>query len=98
MDFSSPHSATAEVFWDNAIIDDSRRKRKLLLHRREIQRLFLLRAQQKAIIVVQKIYLRNHRIKLEIVLAKRKKKYEHREKISRKVDLKEINRAKKTRV
>lgn len=64
------------------------------MHRKEISRWVLSKAQKKAIIIIQKIYLQHHRIKLEIVLAKQKRKFEKRHKISRKEHVKDMERIK----
>ncbi len=55
------------------------RTRKLLLHRREIDKLEQLATVQGMTLVVTKIYLKNGRIKLEVGVAKGKKLYDKRE-------------------
>ncbi len=60
---------------------DFTRKRKLLLHKREILKL-MGKIQEKGLTVIPtKLYLKNGKIKLEIALAKGKAKYEKREAI-----------------
>ena len=55
------------------------RSRKLLLHRREIEKLEKETAQKGMTLVVTRIYLKNGRIKFEIGVAKGKKLYDKRE-------------------
>ncbi len=60
---------------------DFTRKRKLLLHKREILKL-MGKIQEKGLTLIPtKLYLKNGKIKLEIALAKGKAKYEKREAI-----------------
>jgi SsrA-binding protein len=58
---------------------DPMRTRKLLLHRREIDKLEQLATVQGMTLVVTRAYLRNGRIKFEIGVAKGKKLYDKRE-------------------
>jgi SsrA-binding protein len=58
---------------------DPLRTRKLLLHRREIDKLEEAAAIQGMTLVATRIYLRNSRIKIEIGVAKGKKLYDKRE-------------------
>lgn len=55
------------------------RTRKLLLHRREIERLEREMMQKGMTLVVTRIYLKNGRVKFEIGVAKGKKLYDKRE-------------------
>ena len=55
------------------------RTRKLLLHRREIEKLVKETSQKGMTLVVTRIYWRNRRIKFEIGVAKGKKLYDKRE-------------------
>ncbi len=55
------------------------RTRKLLLHRREIDRLEQAATVQGMTLVVTRVYLRNGRIKFEIGVARGKKLYDKRE-------------------
>lgn len=78
-----------EVFLFNAHISpyshgnrqnhDPLRTRKLLLHRREIEKLEKATAQKGMTLVVTSIYWKNGRIKFEIGIAKGKKLYDKRE-------------------
>ena len=58
---------------------DPVRTRKLLLHKREIEKLEEETATQGMTLVVTRIYLRNGRIKIEIGVARGKKLYDKRE-------------------
>jgi SsrA-binding protein len=72
---------------------DPRRKRKLLLHRKEIDRLYG-RVQEKGFTLVPtRVYLKDGRAKVEIALAKGKKLYDKREAIARRDSDRQIQRA-----
>jgi SsrA-binding protein len=72
---------------------DPYRTRKLLMHRKEINRL-LGRAQEKGLTIVPlRIYLKKNRAKVEIALVKGKKQYDKRESISRRDATREMERA-----
>src|SRR5256885_9576123 len=66
------------------------RPRKLLLHRREIDRLWGRVRERGYSIVPLKIYFRNGRAKVELGLAKGKRLYDKREAIARKTMRREI--------
>lgn len=63
---------------------DPLRKRKLLLHKREIMKLHAGIQQQGYTLVPLKVYIRNGKVKLELALAKGKKIYDKRETIAKK--------------
>ena len=73
------------------------RARKLLLHRREINRLWGRVREKGYSIIPLKIYFKSGRAKVEIGLAKGKHMYDKREEIARKTSNREIERALKTR-
>lgn len=76
---------------------DPYRDRKLLMHRKEILRLFG-RVQEKGLTLVPlRLYLKKNRAKLEIGLARGKRQYDKREAISKRDAEREIARAVKTR-
>jgi SsrA-binding protein len=76
---------------------DPKRKRKLLLHRREIERLSG-RVQEKGLTVVPlRLYLKDGRAKLEIGLGRGKKQYDKREAIARRDSQRQVDRAIKER-
>ena len=55
------------------------RTRKLLLHRREIEKLDQATVKQGMTLVATRIYLKNRHIKIEIAIARGKKMYDKRE-------------------
>ncbi len=72
---------------------EPRRKRKLLLHRREIARLHS-RVQEKGFTLVPtRMYLKDGRAKVEIALAKGKKLYDKRQVIAKRDTQRQIERA-----
>lgn len=72
---------------------DPRRPRKLLLHRREIERLFGKVTQRGLTLVPLSLYLRRGRAKLEIGVGRGKRLYDRREEIARRAAEREIERA-----
>jgi SsrA-binding protein len=73
------------------------RDRKLLMHRKEILRLFG-RVQEKGFTLIPlRMYLKKNRAKVEIGLARGKKQYDKREAISKRDAAREMERAVKTR-
>ena len=71
---------------------EPRRRRKLLLHRREIDRL-QSRAQEKGYTVVPtRLYLKDGRAKVEIALARGKKQYDKRAALKEKQSNRELQR------
>lgn len=77
---------------------DVLRERKLLLHRREIQKLQKETTQKGMTLVVTSIYWKNGRIKFEIGVAKGKKLYDKRETEMRKTIEKETQAQLKQRL
>jgi SsrA-binding protein len=76
---------------------EPRRRRKLLLHRREIDRL-QGRSQEKGYTIVPtKLYLKDGRAKVEIALAKGKKLYDKRQTIAERDSKRQVERALKER-
>jgi len=76
---------------------EPRRPRKLLLHRREINRLMGLVQEKGYTVVPLKLYLRNERAKVEIALVRGKREYDKRDAIARRESQREIERALKER-
>jgi SsrA-binding protein len=70
-----------------------KRERKLLLHRKEIIRLWNEVSQKGVTIVPLRVYLKNGRAKVEIAIAKGKRKGDKREKISKRETEREIQKA-----
>ncbi|TAH54042.1 MAG: SsrA-binding protein SmpB [Chloroflexota bacterium] len=76
---------------------DPYRTRKLLLHRKEINRL-MGRVQEKGLTIVPlRMYLKKNRAKVELALVKGKRQYDKRESISKRDADREIERAMKER-
>ncbi|QVK18259.1 SsrA-binding protein SmpB [Mycoplasmatota bacterium] len=71
------------------------RTRRLLLHKKEISRLFGLQQQQGYSLIPLKLYLKDGFAKLEIALAKGKKQYDKREALKIKDSNRQIERAMK---
>lgn len=72
---------------------DPRRKRKLLLHRRELDRL-QGRVQEKGFTLIPtRIYLKDSRAKVEITLAKGKRLYDKRQSLAKRDSDRQIERA-----
>src|SRR5688572_29199016 len=72
---------------------DPVRSRKLLLHRREIEKLIGAVEQRGLTLVPLELYFRNGRAKVAIALAKGKKQHDKRETIKRKIQEREVARA-----
>ncbi|MCG9885421.1 MAG: SsrA-binding protein SmpB [Cyanobacteria bacterium] len=86
----SPHSTTGNYF-----NHEPRRTRRLLLHKKEIQRL-LGQVEQKGLTLVPlRLYLKNGWVKALIALARGKKLHDKREDLKRKQSDREIARAMK---
>lgn len=81
--------------WTN---HSARRRRKLLMHRHEIDK--LIRKSQEAghTLVPLSLYFKDGRVKVEIALAKGKKQYDKRETLRRKTDEREAQRAMQVRL
>ncbi|MBS7528557.1 MAG: SsrA-binding protein [Clostridiales bacterium] len=78
----------------NRFNQDPIRPRKLLLHKREINKLDALRAQDGFTIVPLKLYINNRGlIKLEIAVAKGKKNYDKRQTMAKKDANRKIQQA-----
>ena len=74
------------------------RDRKLLLHRKEIDRLTGKIAVEGKTIIPLKLYSRRGNIKLEVAVASRKKQYDKRRDIAKKTADREMQRAMKQRL
>jgi SsrA-binding protein len=72
------HAHIAEYANGNINNHDPLRIRKLLLHKRQLKYLIGKTAEQGLAVVALKIYLKNHRIKVLIAVAKGKKLYDKR--------------------
>lgn len=69
------------------------RPRKLLLHRREINRILTNLAQKGLTVVPVRLYLKNGRAKVEVALARGKHKYDKREDMARRDADRQVERA-----
>jgi SsrA-binding protein len=76
--------------WTN---HSARRKRKLLLHRAEIEKLVSKSQETGHTIVPLALYFKDGRAKIEIALAKGKKEYDKRQTLREKQDRREADRA-----
>ena len=81
----------------NIFNKDPRRTRRLLMHKREIMRLFGRIKQDGYSLIPLSVYFKGPRVKLEIGLAKGKKLYDKRQSAARRDAKREIDRAMKTR-
>ncbi|PAV28623.1 SsrA-binding protein [Virgibacillus profundi] len=83
----------AEYEQGNRYNHDPTRTRKLLLHRKEIDKLIGLTQQQGYALVPLKIYIKNGYAKVLLGLGKGKKKYDKREDLKRKQMKRDVDRA-----
>jgi len=74
---------------------DPYRKRRLLLHRREIRKLFGATAEKGLTLIPLKFYFKGPHIKVELGIARGRKKYDKREAIAKKEAQRSIERAQK---
>ena len=72
---------------------EPRRRRRLLLHKREIHRLYDRVRQKGYTIVALRLYLKSGKAKLEIALARGKRKYDKRKEISERDAARDVERA-----
>lgn len=73
------------------------RVRKLLMHKREINRLFGLTKQQGYALIPLSVYFKKGRAKVQVGLCKGKKNYDKREDLARKAAARDIERGMKER-
>ncbi len=76
---------------------EPRRPRKLLLHRREINRLISRIQERGYTIIPTRLYLKGGRAKVEIALARGKRKYDKRQAIAKRDAQRDVERALKER-
>lgn len=72
---------------------DPLRVRKLLMHKREIEKLFSLTKQQSYTLIPLSVYFLGSKVKVEVGLCKGKKLYDKREDAAKKSDKRDIERA-----
>jgi len=83
----------SEYYWGNINNHDPRRERKLLLTRRELNKLGRKVKESGLTIIVTKVFINDRGLaKAEIALAKGKKEYDHRESLKQKDAKREIDR------
>ena len=80
------------AYYDN---HDPLRPRKLLLHKREIKRLYSKVNEKGHSLVALKIYLKKGKAKITLALAKGKRKYDKREAIKRRDEQRDLDRERK---
>ncbi len=76
---------------------EPKRPRRLLLHRREIDKILMTLATKGVTCIATKMYLKNGRAKLEIATARGKKKYDKRHDLAKKDAKRTMERALKER-
>ena len=81
----------------NIFNKDPRRPRRLLMHKREINRLYGLTKQQGYALIPLSAYFKKGRVKIQVGLCKGKKNYDKREDMARKAAARDIQRSLKER-
>ena len=81
----------------NIFNKDPRRSRRLLMHKREIMRLFGRIKQDGYSLIPLSVYFKGPRVKIELGLAKGKKLYDKRESAAKRDAKREMDRVMKTR-
>ena len=81
----------------NIFNKDPRRPRRLLMHKREIMRLFARIKQDGYSLIPLSVYFKGPRVKLSLGLARGKKLYDKRESAAKRDAKREMDRAMKTR-
>ncbi len=87
----SPYSAASQFNHDPT------RTRKLLLHKKEIQRLSAKTAERGLTLIPLRLYFKEGRAKVELGIARGKKLYDKRESLRRKAARREVERSLKSR-
>jgi SsrA-binding protein len=85
----SPYS---HAYYNN---HDPLRQRKLLLHKHEIRKLYGKMNERGYSLIPLKIYFREGKVKMELALAKGKRKYDKRESIKRRDEQRDLERQRK---
>jgi SsrA-binding protein len=75
------------------LMDNPTRARKLLLHRREINKIVDEMAQKSLTLVPTRLYLKNGRAKVEVALARGKRKADKRADLAKKDANRQVERA-----
>ena len=82
----------------NRFNHEPKRPRKLLMHKREIMRLFGRTREKGLSLIPLKVYFKGSWVKVELALARGKKKYDKREDIAERDARREMDRALKGRM
>ncbi|MDZ7739572.1 MAG: SsrA-binding protein SmpB [Bacteroidales bacterium] len=83
----------SEYFWGNINNHETRRERKLLLHKKELRKLERKLKESGLTIIMTRLFINDRGLaKTEIALAKGKKEYDRRETLKRKDAQREIDR------
>jgi SsrA-binding protein len=80
------------AYYDN---HDPLRPRKLLLHRREIKKLYSKANEKGHTLIPLKLYFKAGKVKLSLALARGKRKYDKRETIRRRDEQRDLDRERK---
>ncbi|MCJ8499515.1 SsrA-binding protein SmpB [Desulfatitalea alkaliphila] len=80
------------AYYDN---HDPLRVRKLLLHRHEIKQLYGKMNEKGYALIPLRLYFRDGKVKLQLALAKGKKKYDKRDSIRRRDEQRDLDRQRK---
>ena len=64
-------------------VDDPSRSKKVLLHKKQLQKLFLLKEKEQVSFIPIKLYFKNNLVKVEIGIGKGKKAHDKRETIKK---------------
>ncbi len=83
----------AQYIHGNRENHEPKRPRKLLLHRREINRILTNMSQKGLTVVPTRLYLKGGRAKIEVALARGKRKFDKREDIARRDADRQVERA-----
>jgi len=81
----------------NRVNHDPERERKLLLHRKEIRKLYVKTRERGYTLIPLSVYFKHGRAKLELGLGKGKAKYDKRETIKRRDEQRDLDRVMKDR-
>ncbi|MCJ7622165.1 MAG: SsrA-binding protein SmpB [Anaerolineaceae bacterium] len=82
----------------NRFNHEPRRERRLLLHRKEIQKIWDTVRQKGVTVIPVKLYLKSEIAKVEIAIAKGKKLYDKRAVITKREQEREISRQARVRI
>jgi SsrA-binding protein len=77
----------------NRFNHEAKRPRRLLVHKREIRKLFGATSQKGMTLIPLRLYFKRGKAKLEIALARGKRQYDKRESLRRKIQDRETERA-----